>query len=162
MTLKDDKLLGLFNDIELAIQHYHYDTFELNWEQLDERMLISFQANVQGDIDTIVTPFEPTGAAIIFKRVPDKRMRERAFLEPFVGVYVFMESELVVTLKGEDTLNLSLPGQPDYELEGYKGTEFLARTVPGVSIEFLRDASNAVTGASVTLAEGVFHASKRA
>jgi len=90
-----------------------------------------------------------------------KEMRDRTFLEQFVGVYEFMEMQIVVSLKGEHTLSVSFPGQPDYELEPYRGTEFLPRGRSGVSIEFQRDASGVVTGVAATLPNGVFHASKK-
>jgi hypothetical protein len=85
----------------------------------------------------------------------------RTFLEQFVGVYEFLAMELVVSLKEEHTLRVSVPRQPDYELESYRGTEFLAKGRSGVSIEFQRDASGTVTGATATLPDGVFHASKK-
>jgi len=161
VKLNESALQGLFNEMTFPIQHYHYDIFELLLEQWDEKMKISFLTNVKGDIDTLIAPFEPTGSDIVFKRVPNKEMRERAFLEQFVGVYEFLEMELVVSLKEEHTLSVSVPGQPDYELEPYKGTEFLAKGRSGVSIEFQRDASGIVTGASATLSGSMFHASKK-
>jgi len=88
-------------------------------------------------------------------------MRDKTFLEQFVGVYEFMEMQIVVSLKGEHNLSASFPGQPNYELEPYKGTEFLPKGSSGVSIEFQRDASGAVTGVAATLPYGVFHASKK-
>jgi hypothetical protein len=131
-------------------------------ERWEQEMKISFLTNVQGDIDTLIVPFEPTSNDIVFKRVPNKQMRDRAFLEQFVGVYEFMEMQIIVSLKGEHTLSASFLGQPDYELEPYKGTEFLAKGHSGVSIEFQRDSASAVTGLAATLPYGVFHASKKA
>ena len=46
-------------------------------------------------------------------------------------------------------------------LEPYKGTEFLTKGSSGMSVEFQRDASGAVTGVVATLPYGVFHASKK-
>src|SRR5215469_7836278 len=162
VTLKEGELQGVFSDITFPIKHYHYDIFELVLERWEEEMKASFLTNVKGDIDTLIVPFEPTGNDIVFKRVPNKAMRDRAFLEQFVGVYEFMEMQMVVSLKGDHTLCVSFPGQPDYELEPYKETEFLPRGRSGVSIEFQRDTSGAVTGVAATLPFGVFHASKKA
>ncbi len=161
VTLHEGRLQGLFNGIPLPIRHYHYDIFDLIWEQSDEEMKISFLTNVKGDIDTLVAPFEPTGNDIVFKRVADQAMSERTFLEQFVGVYEFLTIELVVSLKEEHALTVSVPGQPDYELEPYQGTEFLAKGRSGISIEFQRDASGTVTGATATLPDGVFYVSKK-
>jgi CubicO group peptidase (beta-lactamase class C family) len=161
VTLNEGELHGMFNDIEFPIRHYHYDIFEFVLERLGEEMKASFLTNVQGDIDRLIVPFEPTGNDIVFKRVPNKQMRDRAFLEQFVGVYEFMEMQIVVSLKGEHALSASFPGQPDYELEPYKGTEFLPKGLSGVSIDFQRDASGAVTGVDATLSYGMFRASKK-
>jgi hypothetical protein len=69
--------------------------------------------------------------------------------------------QVTVALKGEHTLTVSIAGQPDYELAPYQGSEFHAKDLSGVSVEFQRDASGAVTGAAVTLAYGVFQMQKK-
>ncbi len=162
VTLNQDELQGTFNERVLPIHHYHYDIFELLLEQSNEKMKISFLTNVKGDIDTLIAPFETTGNDIIFKHTPNKQMRERTFLEQFVGAYTFLEMELVISLKKEDTLGISFPGQPDYELKPYKGTEFLVKDISGISVEFQRDVSETVTGVAVTLPDGVYQALKKA
>jgi CubicO group peptidase (beta-lactamase class C family) len=161
VTLNEGELQGMLNNIVFPIRHYHYDIFEVILERWEEEMKASFLTNVKGDIDTLIVPLEPTGNDIIFKRVPNKEMRDRAFLEQFVGVYEFLEMQIVISLKGEQTLSASFPGQPGYELEPYKGTEFLTKGSSGVSVEFQRDTSGAVTGVVATLPYGVFHASKK-
>jgi hypothetical protein len=161
VTLEEGQLQGTFNGITIPIRHYHYDIFDFVWEIWNEELKASFLTNVQGDIDTLIVPFEPTGNDIVFKRVPDKRMRERAFLEQFVGVYEFLEMQFVVFLKDEHTLSLSVPGQPDYELTPYKGNEFLAKGRSGMSVEFQHNASGTVTGIAATMLDGVFRALKK-
>jgi hypothetical protein len=99
VTLAEGQLQGTFNGITIPIRHYHYDIFDVVWEIGNEELKASFLTNVKGDVDTLMVPFEPTGNDIVFKRVPDKRMRERAFLEQFVGVYEFLEMPFVVFLK---------------------------------------------------------------
>jgi hypothetical protein len=161
VTLEGDQLRGTFNGIPISIRHYHYDIFEFVWEIWGEDLKASFLSNIRGGIDTLVVPFEPTGNDIIFKRVPGKGMRERAFLEQFVGVYEFLEMPFEVFFKDEHTLSLSVPGQPDYELTPYKENEFLAKGRSGVSFEFQRDASGVVTGVAATMPDGVFRALKK-
>ncbi len=161
VTLNEGELQGTLNNIAFPIRHYHYDIFEVILDRWEEELKVSFLTNVNGDIDTLIVPFEPTGNDIVFKRVPNREMRDRAFLEQFVGVYEFMEMQIVVSLKGEHTLSASFPGQPEYELEPYKGTEFLAKGRSGVSIEFQRDVSGTVMGVAATLPYGVFIASKK-
>lgn len=161
VTLAEDELQGLFNSMTFPLRHYHYDIFDLLFERWNEVIKVSFLTNVKGNIDTLIVPFEPTGKDIVFTRVPDKQLRERAFLEQFVGVYELMQIQITIALKGDDTLSVSIPGQPDYELEPYQGSEFLARGISSVSIEFQRDASGVVTEVALTLPDGVYSATKR-
>lgn len=161
VTLKENALQGVFNDIVFPIRPYHYDIFEFVIERIEEVMKVSFLTNIKGDVDTLIVPFEPTGNEIVFKRVPSKEMRDRAFLEQFVGIYEMMEMQIVVTLKGEHTLSSTFPGQPDAELEPYTGTEFLFKGRSGMSLEFQRDASLTVTGVTATLSSGAFYAPRK-
>ncbi|HEY7414821.1 MAG TPA: serine hydrolase [Ktedonobacteraceae bacterium] len=160
VTLNEGELQGSLNNIVFPIQHYHYDIFEVALERIQTEMKASFLTSVKGDIDTLIVPLEPTGNDIVFKRVPDKQMRDRAFLEQFVGIYELLQMQVAISLK-EDTLIASVSGQPDTELEPYQGTEFLAKGRSGVSIEFIRDASGMVTGLTATMLGGVFHATKK-
>ena len=160
VTLNESELQGTFNDIVFPIRHYHYDIFDITLERMETEMKASFLTSVKGDIDTLIVPFEPTGNDIVFKRVPDKQMRNRAFLEQFVGIYELLQMQVTVSLK-EDILIASIAGQPDIELEPYQGTEFLASDRSGVSVEFLRDASGMVTGLTATISGSVFHATKK-
>ncbi|MDQ2904514.1 MAG: serine hydrolase [Chloroflexota bacterium] len=160
VTLDGEQLQGTFNNMQFPLTHYHYDIFELKIERFDIDLKVSFTANVKGDIDTLIAPFEVTASDIVFKRVPSKQMQIRSFLEPFAGEYTLMGESLIVALKGESTLFVSVPGQPDYELTPYKGTEFHVRNLSGFSIEFKRDASDAVTEAVLTQPYGMFTAKR--
>jgi len=88
-------------------------------------------------------------------------MTERSFLEKFVGEYELMGMIVTVSLKGEKTLVLSVPGQPEYELVPYQGTEFNLKNLTGYSIKFIMDESGIVTEAKVTQPNGVFTAKKK-
>jgi hypothetical protein len=98
----------------------------------------------------------------VFARAAKPEMLEKAFLERFVGVYELAGALLTVALRGDSTLQASVPGQPDYVLVPYKGTEFRLKGLSGFSIEFKRDASGTVTGAVVTQPNGVFIAERKA
>jgi CubicO group peptidase (beta-lactamase class C family) len=161
VTLHAGALQAVFNEMTLPIQHYHYDIFEFFWEQLQEHMKFSFLTSIKGDIDTLVAPFEPTGNDIVFKRVPNKAMQERSFLEQFLGVYELLEMRFVVSLKTEHQLSITFPGQPEYELEPYRGSEFLVKGPSDTSIEFQRDATGKVTALDATASGSVFHANRK-
>jgi hypothetical protein len=87
-------------------------------------------------------------------------MMEKSFLEKFTGEYMVGEEKSTVFLKGEKTLYIYVPGQPEYELVPYKGTTFNFKALSGFSIEFVMDESGKVTEAKVTQPNGVFTAKK--
>ena len=155
-------LRASFNAFSGPLEHYHYDIFELYHEPFDVRIKLSFSTNVQGDISGLSAPLEPTVADIVFTRRPRQEMTERAFLERFVGEYEVMGITLTVSLKGENALQVVLPGQPQFELEPYKGTEFHLKGLSGFGIEFKSDDSGAVVEAIVTQPGAVLTARKKA
>jgi len=66
-------------------------------------------------------------------------MLEKSFLEKFVGQYKYQGLVVTIYLKGGKTLTAAAPGQPDYELVPYKGTEFNMKGLQGFSVEFNLD-----------------------
>jgi CubicO group peptidase (beta-lactamase class C family) len=161
ITGDGDQLKATFNSMELPLKHYHYDTFEALVERFDINMKISFFTNIKGDIDTLSAPMEAAVKDIVFKRVPNKQMAEKSFLEQFTGSYEVMGLQMVVALKGENALIVSIPGQPTLELVPYKGTEFHVKGLSGVGVEFKSDESGAITEAILIQPNSVFTAKKK-
>ncbi len=87
-------------------------------------------------------------------------MTETRFLERFVGTYDLMGMNLIVALKGRHALQVSLPGQPDHELEPIQGTEFRLKGLSGFSIEFRPDDSGPIGEALITQPDGLYAARK--
>jgi len=152
---------AIFNSIEYPMNHYHYDIFEAKNEFLDVSTKISFFTDEKGNIGSLSVQLEPNVDPIVFNRMPEKKMMEKDFLEKFTGEYNLMDKTLTVFLKGEDTLFLSIPGQPEYELVPYKGTEFNLKNFSGYSVEFIMDESGNVVEVKIKQPEGVFTAKKK-
>lgn len=150
-----------YSGIDYEIKHFHYDVFEMKNELYEISQKVSFSTDLQGNIGSLAVPFEPSVDPIVFTRMPEKKMMERSFLEQFVGEYVLGEITSKIYIKGENTLFALVPGQPEYELIPYRGTEFKFKSVPGVTIEFILDESGKVIEAKVTQPEGVFRAKKK-
>jgi hypothetical protein len=161
ITRDGEQLKATFNSWTFPLTHYHYDIFEATFERFDLHLKVSFSTNIKGDIDSVAIPFEPTVKEIVFKRVASKEMTEKSFLEQFVGEYEFMGRSITISLRGDKTLIASIPGQPDYELEPYKGTEFQIKGLASFSLEFKKDASGAVTEVVVTQPYGTMIARKK-
>ncbi len=134
-----DQIKAKFNSFDLALSHYHYDTFELFNELYDQKQKLSFQTDAKGNIASLSIPFESTVKDIVFTRAPEKAMMEKSFLEKFVGQYEYQSLVVTISLKSEKTLTATVPGQPEYELIPYKGTEFNLKGMAGFSVEFKLD-----------------------
>lgn len=156
-----EQLKAEFNSIPFSLTHYHYDIFELYNELLEQKQKVSFFTDNKGNIGSLSVQLEPAAKEIVFFRVAEKEMLERSFLEKFVGQYMLGEVTVTVSLKGEKALVLTVPGQPEYELVPYKGTEFNLKNLAGFSVEFIMDESGAVKEAKITQPNGVFTAKKK-
>lgn len=156
-----DQLKGVYNNFSFPIAHYHYDIFEFHNELMNSQLKVSFKTDLKGNIASLSIPMDAAVTDIIFTRMPEKKMMERAFLEKFLGQYEFQEMVFTVQLKGEKILVASVPGQADMELIPYKGTEFTVKNAPGMSIEFIIEASGAVTEAKLKQGGAVFSAKKK-
>jgi len=163
VELDGDQLRATFNDVSSVLEHFHYDVFQAQEEPLNpfSSGKVMFLYNKKGEIDRIAAPLEPNVDDIIFTRVPDESMRQRAFLEPFVGEYDLGGAVLTVALKGDDTLTLTVPGQPSYGLVPTRGTSFDLKGLSGFSVEFTRDESGVVTELVLYQPNGTFVAKRR-
>jgi len=156
-----EALTARYNNIDFALTHYHYDVFEMVYDLFDMRIKAVFSTNARGDIEGVSVPLEPTAPDIVFKRLPPKGLLDRESLERLAGDYEVMGATLTVALKGEDALQVSMPGLQDYELVPYKGTQFELKGLSGFSLEFKRGASGAATEVVITQPGGVFTARRR-
>ena len=152
-----------FNRMASPLRHFHYDVFEVPEDPLDpfEKTKVQFLMSVSGDIDRVLVPLEPNVKEIVFTRRAEKQMRERSFLEPLAGEYTLGATTVSVTLKGEDTLVLVVPGQPPYELVPARGLTFDLKGLTGFSLEFKKDAAGAVTEAVFYQPNGTFVAKRK-
>jgi hypothetical protein len=149
--------------LEGPLSHYHYDVFELKALILGTEMKskVAFANDLKGNIASFSVPLEPSVKDIVFTRAADKGMSEKGFLEKFVGTYILSGAEVNVVLREGKGLVLTVPGQPDYELVPYRGTEFNLKGVEGYSVEFKQDAAGAVTEVLVHQPNGTFPAKKK-
>ncbi len=156
-----DRLKGVFNSISFDVKHYHYDIFEMSNEEFDLAEKASFFTDTKGNISSLSVQLEDSVEAIVFTKMPEKKMKEKSFLEKFVGEYLLGEITVTVSLRGDNELVLSVPGQPKYELVPYKGTEFNLKNLTGYSVEFVVNEAGKVTEATITQPNGVFTAKKK-
>jgi len=158
-----EQLRANYTSFSATLEHVHYDVFEApeNPVVAFSGFQVVFRYNKRGEITELLAPMEPSVEDIVFTRVADETMRERAFLEPFVGEYELGETVLAVSLKGDDKLALSVPGQPTYELVPTRGTSFDLKGLSGYWLEFKRDDSGAVKELVLNQPNGTFVAARK-
>ena len=158
----EKELKAIFNDIQVKLEHWHYDVFRgLSKEFEDQKILFTFAANSRGDIDQVSAPLEPMVSEIVFMRKPGSEMRNPIFLSQFVGEYESAGQISKFELKGDSVLTLTIPGQPVYELIPYKGTEFNIKGLSGFSLEFKQEKDKKVSGVIFKQPNGVFTAVRK-
>lgn len=163
IEVNGSELKMTFNGMTFPLKHFHYDIFEFPEDPFNPlaEAKVTFFYNKKGDIDRLAIPLEPAVNDIIFTRVADEAMRQRSFLQAFVGQYQIGPTTITVAFKSEDTLTLTVPGQPTYELVPTRGTSFDIKGLPGYSVEFKKDASGAVTEVVFYQPNGTFVAKKK-
>ncbi len=151
IALDGDKFTLTLNKISKPLEHYHYDQFQVPADPLDpfQKMKVMFLTGMDGEISSLSMPLQPDVKEIVFTRLPDRQLSQRSFIEPFTGDYEIPGSPvpLKVSLRGENSLIVSLPGQPDYKLVGKRGTTFELADIKGITLEFKRDATGKITEA---------------
>lgn len=135
-----DKLVPEFGTLKIDLVHRHFDVFDLEWRELTDDVTIfalTFQTSPEGDVSALTVPFEPSVDPIRFERQPDARGRDPKVLQGLTGTYVMGPIEIVVEMKGEDTLTVSAMGQPGAELVPGRGLRYTVKGAQGGSIEFV-------------------------
>jgi hypothetical protein len=137
-----DNLTARFHDIPMRINHWHYETFrgEVDDTALSEaKLFFQFFTDINGEVEHLTVPFEPSVAPIVFKKRPPARLTDATFLRQLAGTYAMAgnpEFKMAVTFNGA-TLTLTLPGQPPYVLEPAYGTTFQLKGMSGFSARFV-------------------------
>ncbi len=161
MEKEGEGLKAVYNNLTFSVQPYHYDIFEFEYKPLDMRILATFYTDPKGNIHKLSAPLEPFVPDIIFTRRADSRMKNKAFLETLTGAYDLMGMVLLITLKGDDQITATMPGQTAIELVPYQGLTFNLKALAGASITFKQDEHGRVTGADLAQPGAVFTAKKK-
>jgi len=159
----DGKVLkGKFNSFDLSMEHWHYDVFRATAKDNEGmKFMFTFLTNAKGDIEGFTSPLEPFAKEILFTRKPADQFTDPKFLAQLAGEYDLSGQTVKVVLKGTKAIVLIVPGQPQYDLEPYKGTEFNIKGLSGYSVRFTVDEKKGVTEMSFIQPNGIFKAAKK-
>jgi CubicO group peptidase (beta-lactamase class C family) len=142
------------NRVTKPLEHLHYDVFQVPDSAFEQfaKLRVMFFSDANGDISSLSMPLETNVKDIVFTRLPDEQLTDRRFIEAFTGQYEFPGSPtpFTISIRGDHTLIVSLPGSPDVELIPTRGTTFDLKDQSGVSLEFKRDANGKVVEAALS------------
>lgn len=153
-SASDKDLKVSFHGMQSTAEHWHYDVWRVPHNPLDllQESEIMFNTDWEGNIASASCAMEPSVKDIVFTRMPDRRMRERSFLEPLTGTYQVADYKILVALRADNVLTATLPNQKMYELEPVRGYTFALKGENGLTVDFKRDASGKVIEFSINQA----------
>lgn len=155
-----DGMEMIINDkLTFPLKHYHYDYFEAYFATFDMYIMLMFLTDPKGSIHQLSVQMEPAVKDIVFRRLPDKKLQDPAFLQQFVGVYEFLQIRLEIQLK-EHHLTATVLGQEERVLVPYQGTEFQLKDFAGFSMEFKQGEDGGVTEVVIVQPGAAFTAKK--
>lgn len=117
--LAGDKLQATYNGIVTPLEHWHYDVFNGAKNEADptfEDMKYNFRTDMAGNVFAVEAMFEPRVEPILFRKRPDARFSDPAYLSRFLGDYELGAQKIVLALRGTK-LVLAIANQRPYELE---------------------------------------------
>jgi CubicO group peptidase (beta-lactamase class C family) len=144
LVVERDSLFAKFKLSKLWLRHYHYDVFEsfeakTKVDTTASQTLFNFLTNESGEISKVAIKIEPALLnAIEFKRTPVKINVDKDVLSQYVGEYELGGMIAKFYLKGGETLFLTVPGQPEYELIATSEDRFSIKNLDGFKIEFVK------------------------
>jgi CubicO group peptidase (beta-lactamase class C family) len=150
----DSSLKIAYHTMVSTAEHWHYDVWRVPHNPLDllQETEIMFNTDWEGNIASLSSALEPHVKDIVFTHMPDRRMRERSFLEPLAGVYQVADFKFVVSLRPDNVLTVTTPNQKVWELEPVRGNTFAVRGENGLTLDFKRDQAGKVTEFSLNQA----------
>jgi CubicO group peptidase (beta-lactamase class C family) len=158
------KLTALFHGLRMPLTHWHYETFHVEADRDDEvipeNLRITFVTDGAGRVGGFHSPFEPAVEPAMFRKEPDRRLRDPDYLARLAGEYTLPGQVVAVEVRG-NRLVLRVPGQPTYELEPSGPDEFRLSVVEGYSVRFTVPASGPATEAIFVQPNGVFPAARK-
>jgi CubicO group peptidase (beta-lactamase class C family) len=147
------------------LQHYHYDVFRIRSAEetgeSKEAQKIRFNTGTDGKISSAETQMEPSVKDIVFEKLAPSLNVEKNDLQKYVGDYELQGATVKVYIRGENTLMVLVPGQPDYELVPTKKDEFDIKVAKGYSVRFEVTDKNEVSSLSFVQPNGTFKASRK-
>ena len=139
-----EELTATLGGFVCPLQHYHYNTFQVEYKRFDWKELLTFQIDSGGDVVGFTIKLEALVAPITFDRLPDDRLKDKEFLKTLTGTYEMAGFTITIARKG-DTITIALPNESTQELVPVRGLRFKIKGSEAATLTFKQDASGAVS-----------------
>jgi CubicO group peptidase (beta-lactamase class C family) len=110
-----DGLQATYNHIVTPLEHWHYDVFNGVKNEKDpvfEDMKYNFRTDVAGNVAAVEAAFETNVPPVVFRRKPDTKLSDPAFLKQFTGEYTMGGQKVLLSLRGTQLVLTIGNGRP--------------------------------------------------
>ncbi len=168
VSLQKDSLYMQVPNEKFYLRHYHYDVFNL-WDKDEisandstdiEELKISFRMDEGGNIVSASMPLEGPAKPIVFIKTPKVKPLPKDSLQKYVGDYTLGGTIVKVYIKGENTMYVFVPGQPEYELMATDKDKFTLKALSGYSVQFSGNAKGEISELMFIQPNGSFKATR--
>ena len=162
ISLKGNQLAGRFNDDSSALSHWHYDVFDAATDDVENILLdgrVQFVTDLAGRISAAQISMESSVAPIIFKKQPDARLSDPAYLRTLAGTYELGGTPIAISVAGSNLVYLSRGGTTA-KLIPSLGAEFVHPQRLNARIAFKTDAAGRAQAMTITDSSGVYEAKR--
>ncbi|MEW6524965.1 MAG: serine hydrolase [Bacillota bacterium] len=146
ISVDGESLQAVYGRVNLAMIHHHHDTFQARFEIVGHTMtmLANFATDTKGRVRSVAIPLglEPGAKELVFLRVPDQSLA--ADPRQYAGEYELGGTTITVSVRGEDTLVMVLPGQPTYQLVPAGEHSFDIKGLTSFAVRFNTDEGRVV------------------
>ena len=167
--LKKDSLFAQMADHTLWLKHDNYDVFDFFEVQSGEEIDTSdsgptrmqFGLSKGGDVESLAIDLEAGLKPLVFTRQLPQKEVTKADLQKYVGDYDLMGTAIKVYIKGDKTMYVFVPGQPEYELQATDTDKFALKVLKGYFVQFAVNDKGVVTDLTFLQPNGNFKAVKK-
>jgi CubicO group peptidase (beta-lactamase class C family) len=168
INIENDSLFAKFSLKKFYLRHYHYnifEPFEVTKTGIDTTdtgpLRLNFVTNDAGEISHVKMKVEAALDPLEFKHTPNIIEVDKKTLETYVGEFELAGTIISIYIKNENTLFLSVPGQPEYELLATARHKFSFKIVDGFKVEFVESEDKSVNEIIMIQPHGTFKAARK-
>lgn len=149
-----------FRDFGGPLKHWHYDSFRVEQpgSVLDGQLLSFFTDNL-GRIERLELSLEAETGPVSFTRQLDPTLSQPERLQRYTGIYQLSGTPITFSFKN-NKLQMTVPGQPVYDLEPMDDNLFQIKGLKGFYISFILD-QNKVKAVELLQPNGAYRAEKQ-